>query len=59
MISEFKMNNEHIFVEKVQAPKEEKELSMWSQSIGAEISQVCNLVLELHIPKDVETSKKH
>lgn len=56
MISEVKTNNEQIFAEKAHALKEKEEMATCSQNLEAEITQACNMLPELHIPEDAEST---
>lgn len=51
-ISEVKMNNKKIFVEKAQVLKEKEELGTHSQNLEATITQACNALPELNIPEN-------
>jgi len=57
-VSEFKVNNHQLFVEKTQTLKEQVEFWTQRQNLVTMIEQASKSILELGIPDDADTSTK-
>jgi len=50
LISEYKVNNEKMFAEKMQALKEKEALQTHISSLESTVAEACKTMPELHIP---------
>lgn len=58
LISEYKVNNEKMFIEKTQALKEKETLQVHSSRLESTVVEACKTLPELHIPEDAQPEAK-
>lgn len=57
-VSEFKVNNQQLFIEKTQDLKEKEALQAHSSHMESVVVEACKLVPKLHIPKEAQLEAK-
>lgn len=58
MISEYKVNNEQMFAEKIVALEEWKKFQVQNEQNTVVVAEACRKIPELHIPEDVSLEAK-